>query len=157
MNTMGRSINNMGDSIMAFWNAPLDDPKHAIHACQSALAMLQKIVELNTERDQRSDRLRENRSSPIQVGIGINTGACVVGNLGSEQRFDYSVLGDSVNMAFPIRRTVESLQLRNRDWTQYSRTDQRMILPYLEVDLIALKGQARGCQNLRRARRSTAA
>lgn len=88
----------MGDAIMAFWNAPLDDDQHQINACHAALDMLDRIDALN--------KLREDEAAqgghvyiPINVGIGLNTGICVVGNMGSDLRFDYSVLGDSVNLA----------------------------------------------------------
>jgi adenylate cyclase len=88
----------MGDAIMAFWNAPLDDKEHQLNACEAAIDMLERIDELN--------KLREIEAQeggpayiPINVGVGLNTGTCVVGNMGSDLRFDYSVLGDSVNLA----------------------------------------------------------
>src|SRR6201991_367492 len=88
----------MGDAIMAFWNAPIDDKEHEINACEAAINMLERIDELN--------KLRESEAQhgghayiPLNVGVGLNTGVCVVGNMGSDLRFDYSVLGDSVNLA----------------------------------------------------------
>lgn len=88
----------MGDAIMAFWNAPLDDKQHQLNACEAALDMLTRIEELNEVR-----RLEAKEGGhpyiPINVGVGLNTGTCVVGNMGSDLRFDYSVLGDSVNLA----------------------------------------------------------
>jgi len=88
----------MGDCIMAFWNAPLDDPAHADHACESALAMVGALDALN--RTLAHEAANDGRTfAPLRVGIGLNTGDCVVGNMGSEQRFDYSVLGDAVNLA----------------------------------------------------------
>jgi adenylate cyclase len=88
----------MGDAIMAFWNAPLDDKEHQLNACEAALDMLTRIEELNEVR-----RLEAKEGGhpyiPINVGVGLNTGTCVVGNMGSDLRFDYSVLGDSVNLA----------------------------------------------------------
>ena len=74
----------MGDCIMAFWNAPLDCPNHQKKAIIAAVKMRQKMKELNLG---------------FNIGIGINTGQAVVGNMGSDQRFDYSVLGDAVNLA----------------------------------------------------------
>ena len=88
----------MGDCIMAFWNAPLDDELHSEHACTSALAMFKELEVLNAAREKEAEEAGED-FLPLNVGIGINTGDCVVGNMGSEQRFDYSVLGDSVNLA----------------------------------------------------------
>ncbi|MFT3731368.1 MAG: adenylate/guanylate cyclase domain-containing protein [Hyphomicrobium sp.] len=88
----------MGDAVMAFWNAPLPDAAHAANACRTALAMRQSLARLNDELQ------TENMSpgkpfAPVRMGIGLNTGKCVVGNVGSPQRFDYSVLGDVVNVA----------------------------------------------------------
>ena len=88
----------IGDAIMAFWNAPLDDKNHESHACAAALDMLRKMAELNRERQ--AEALEDGKPFfPINIGLGINTGTCVVGNMGSDLRFDYSVLGDSVNLA----------------------------------------------------------
>jgi adenylate cyclase len=88
----------MGDAIMAFWNAPLDDKEHQINACEAALDMLERIDELNKERELEAQD-GGHAYIPIKVGVGLNTGICVVGNMGSDLRFDYSVLGDSVNLA----------------------------------------------------------
>ena len=88
----------MGDAIMAFWNAPLDDKEHEINACEAALDMLERIDELNKEREIEAQD-GGHVYIPINVGVGLNTGVCVVGNMGSNLRFDYSVLGDSVNLA----------------------------------------------------------
>jgi len=88
----------MGDAIMAFWNAPLDDKEHQLNACEAAVEMLERIDLLNKQRElEAQDGGRVY--IPINVGVGLNTGACVVGNMGSDLRFDYSVLGDSVNLA----------------------------------------------------------
>ena len=88
----------MGDAIMAFWNAPLDDKQHQLHACEAAIDMLERIDVLNQER---AIEAKESGQTfiPLNVGVGLNTGVCVVGNMGSDLRFDYSVLGDSVNLA----------------------------------------------------------
>jgi adenylate cyclase len=88
----------MGDAIMAFWNAPLDDKQHQLNACEAALDMLERVDELNQERMEEAEE--EGRPFiPLNVGVGLNTGTCVVGNMGSDMRFDYSVFGDSVNLA----------------------------------------------------------
>ncbi len=84
-----------GDAVLAFWNAPLDQPDHALRACRAALRCKEKLVGLRRpwfERTGREPRIR----------IGIHTGVCVVGNLGSKQRFDYTVLGDTANLASRI-------------------------------------------------------
>jgi adenylate cyclase len=90
----------MGDAVMAFWNAPLSDPEHARLACRAALAMQTAVGKINQKRD--------GDAEPIRLGIGVNTGTCVVGNVGSPQRFDYSVLGDVVNTAARLEETTKS-------------------------------------------------
>ena len=82
----------MGDCIMAFWNAPIDTANHKELAIKTALEMIDKLKELNN-----NNGFGDNNK--INIGIGINTGKCIVGNMGSEQRFDYSVIGDPVNLA----------------------------------------------------------
>ena len=91
----------MGDCIMAFWNAPLDCPNHADLAVKSALEIKDKTRELNK-------RFKEEGLNlpPINVGTGVNTGTCIVGNMGSETRFDYSVIGDAVNLAARLEATA---------------------------------------------------
>jgi adenylate cyclase len=88
----------MGDAIMAFWNAPLDDKEHQLNACEAAVEMLERIDVLNKQREQEAQE-GGHAYFPLNVGVGLNTGVCVVGNMGSDLRFDYSVLGDSVNLA----------------------------------------------------------
>ena len=88
----------MGDAIMAFWNAPLDDKQHQINACEAALDMLERVDELEQAREQEA-KDAGHVYIPLNIGVGLNTGTCVVGNMGSDVRFDYSVLGDSVNLA----------------------------------------------------------
>lgn len=88
----------MGDCIMAFWNAPLDDPDHAIHAVEASIAMQDAIGTLNRELER--EAIASGRPLHVlKMGVGINTGECIVGNMGSTRRFDYSCLGDSVNLA----------------------------------------------------------
>jgi len=87
----------MGDAIMAFWNAPLDDLVHELNACEAACAMLDSLKALN---EQRQRELSDDHPvPPLRIGIGLNTGLCVVGNFGSDLHFNYSVLGDTVNLA----------------------------------------------------------
>ncbi len=98
MESRGTIDKYMGDAMMAFWNAPLDDPEHAHQACMTALNMDKALAPIN---DQIRKEAEEEGIEPLllSAGIGINTGPCSVGNMGSKQRFAYSALGDSVNLA----------------------------------------------------------
>jgi adenylate cyclase len=82
----------MGDAIMAFWGAPLDDPDHAAHAVEAALEMQRTLAELQPE-------FKARGWPPIKIGVGINSGRMSVGNMGSEIRLAYTVMGDAVNLA----------------------------------------------------------
>ncbi|HEV7416480.1 MAG TPA: adenylate/guanylate cyclase domain-containing protein, partial [Tianweitania sediminis] len=98
----------IGDCLMAFWNAPLDDPNHALHAVKASREMVQAVAELNLVLAREAQE-RGEAAAVLNVGIGINTGACVVGNMGSEQRFDYSALGDAVNLASRLEGSSKEL------------------------------------------------
>jgi adenylate cyclase len=98
LNRKGTIDKYMGDAIMAFWNAPLDDNAHQLNACGAALDMLERVDALNQERELEA-KAADRPFIPLNVGVGLNTGTCVVGNMGSDMRFDYSVFGDSVNLA----------------------------------------------------------
>jgi adenylate cyclase len=129
----------IGDCIMAFWNAPLDDPEHAENAVRAAQAMRRKLVELNRMWAEEAAAAGKP-FRPVQVGIGINTGECVVGNFGSQQHFDYSLLGDPVNLA----SRLESLgKVYGIDLVIGEETAIRLAEPALvEVDLVAVKGKS---------------
>ena len=85
----------IGDAIIAFWNAPLDQPDHAERAARSAMRCQEKLAEMRPG-------IRERIGKDLFMRIGLNTGAAVVGNMGSSSRFDYTVLGDAVNLAARI-------------------------------------------------------
>ena len=87
----------MGDCIMAFWNAPLDQPDHAARALATAIEFDAAMPDIN--RTIRASLPSDSTVPDIRIGVGLNSGECVVGNMGSKQRFDYSVLGDAVNVA----------------------------------------------------------
>jgi len=97
----------MGDAIMAFWNAPLDNRSHAVNACAAALRMMENLDRVNAERKVECEQAGDPYV-PLRIGVGINTGDCVVGNMGSDMRFDYSVLGDAVNLASRLEGQSEN-------------------------------------------------
>ena len=92
----------MGDCIMAFWNAPIEDPDHEQHAVQAAIDMQEALLKLNVQ-------LAAEGLPTIAIGIGVNTGEALVGNMGSNQRFDYSVIGDAVNLAARLESSSKTL------------------------------------------------
>ena len=128
----------IGDAIMGFWNAPLSVLDHELKACAAALDMIDRLEALNRE------RLQEARVGlpflPFRIGIGINTGRCVVGNLGSDLRFNYSVLGDPVNVA---ARLEGQTKFYGVPIIIGSRTGEkaRGKFAILELDLITVKGK----------------
>ncbi|MEM1048603.1 MAG: adenylate/guanylate cyclase domain-containing protein [Pseudomonadota bacterium] len=139
MDKKGTIDKYMGDAIMAFWNAPLNDPDHCKAACQAALDMLDNIETINAERRAEA---RESGSDflPLDVGIGVNTGLCVVGNMGSDTRFDYSVLGDSVNLASRLEGQSKTYGVRTiiGEATAIAVRDSMAVV---ELDLIRVKGK----------------
>ena len=134
INNRGTIDKYMGDCIMAFWNAPLDCEDHADLAVKSALEVLEATKELNEE-------LSPLNLPPINVGIGISTGECIVGNMGSEIRFDYSVIGDAVNLGARLEgqtRNYEGVDLLLSERT-YQCCPSRA---FREVDRILVKGKS---------------
>src|SRR4029079_6060107 len=129
----------MGDAIMAFWNAPLDDPTHELNACEAALDMLERVERLNRER-QLVAEADNTKFIQINIGIGINTGTCVVGNLGSDLRFDYSVLGDSVNLASRLEGQCASYGLPIIIGPKTAQAAKEKFT-VLEIDFVAVKGK----------------
>jgi len=131
----------MGDCIMAFWNAPMDDAEHARHGCLSALAMLAEMEPLNARLEK--EAAEEGRKHiPLKVGLGLNSGPAVVGNMGSDQRFDYSVLGDTVNLAARLEGQSKSYGV-NVVLGQET-YDQVPDLATIELDKIQVKGKTIG-------------
>ena len=140
MSSRGTVDKYMADGIMAFWNAPLDDPAHAEHACRAALAMRSQLARLND--GWRAEAATEDRPfREVRAGIGLNTGQCVVGNLGSDQRFDYSVLGDAANVASRLEGQTKTYLV---DIIIGERTaEQAPQFALLELDLIQVVGKTK--------------
>ena len=134
INNNGTIDKYMGDCIMSFWNAPLDCENHADLAVKSALEVLEATKELNEE-------LKPLNLPPINGGIGISTGECIVGNMGSEIRFDYSVIGDAVNLGARLEG-----QTRNYDGVDLLLSERTYHLcpsrAFKEIDKILVKGKS---------------
>lgn len=130
----------MGDCIMAFWNAPLEDLQHPQNACESALVIFEELEQLNQDLAAEAHENGEEHKQ-LNVGVGINTGDCVVGNMGSEQRFDYSVLGDAVNLASRLEGQSKNygVGIIIGEDTEAKVSDD---FATLELDLIAVQGKA---------------
>jgi adenylate cyclase len=129
----------MGDAVMAFWNAPLDDSAQESNACHAALDILDRVTELN--------RIREQEASaggtpfvPIKMGIGINTGPCAVGNMGSDLRFQYTVMGDTVNLASRLEGQTKTYGLSIIIGSTTAATVAQDCA-ILEIDSIRVKGK----------------
>ena len=126
----------IGDAQMAFWNAPLDDPDHAEHAVATALQMMESLDEFNAE-------IVKEGVPAFGMGLGINTGTVVVGNMGSDQRFDYTCLGDSVNLASRLEGQSKPYGVRI---VLGPHTAEAVASKYsvVELDSIAVKGKKEG-------------
>ena len=129
----------IGDAIMAFWNAPVDDDEHEANACDAALEMLARAEVLNGEL-KREAEASGGVYMPLRIGIGLNSGPCVVGNMGSDFRFNYSVLGDTVNLASRLESRTKDYRL---SLVIGSRTAERAKEKFatMEIDLIQVKGK----------------
>jgi adenylate cyclase len=128
----------IGDCIMAFWNAPLPDAHHAVHAVAAAKGMRGTLVALNAERERQAAAAGQP-FKPIRIGVGINTGECCVGNMGSHQRMEYTVLGDAVNLASRLEGASKTygVDLILSESTALLVPDE----PLAELDLIRVKGR----------------
>ena len=126
----------IGDAQMAFWNAPLDDENHAYNAVKTALEMLGDLDKFNEE-------ISKEGVPPFGMGLGINTGNVVVGNMGSSQRFDYTCLGDTVNLASRLEGQSKPYHVRLIiGEVTADHVKDRFVLA--ELDEIAVKGKTKG-------------
>jgi len=126
----------IGDAQMAFWNAPLDDEMHARHAVKTALEMLDDLERFNKE-------VTAEGIPPFGMGLGINTGSVVVGNMGSDQRFDYTCLGDTVNLASRLEGQSKPYHVKmviGPKTYEYVKDEYLC----LELDCLAVKGKNEG-------------
>jgi adenylate cyclase len=128
----------MGDAIMAFWNAPLPLADHAARACETALAMQARLVDLNAEWKVEAEG-EGRRHIAVNIGVGLNTGEATVGNFGSTQRIQYSCLGDEVNLASRLEGQCKAYAVGIVIGENTAR--QVSLLATLELDLIMVKGK----------------
>jgi adenylate cyclase len=124
----------MGDAIMAVYGAPLDQPDHALRACRTALDMLKALATLQK-------RWTEEGRPALNIGIGINTGDMVVGNMGSQMRFDYTVMGDSVNLGSRLEG-INKEYGTNIIISESTYQAVRDVLFCRELDAVRVKGKA---------------
>jgi len=128
----------MGDCIMAFWNAPLDCEDHAEMAVKTAIECAEETERLKQD-------FKERGLPDINIGSGVNTGTCIVGNMGSDTRFDYSVIGDAVNLAARLEAATRNYKEENGGIvsTLYSSYTMEKLktIKSVEVDKIKVKGK----------------
>ena len=124
-----------GDAIMAFWGAPMEQPLHAVNCCRAALDNVKRLQELWADWEQRG-------IPPIDMRIGINTGPMVVGNAGSPQLKNYTVMGDNVNLASRLEgvNKIYGTRILISDGTRQACGDAIVVR---EIDLIAVKGKSK--------------
>jgi adenylate cyclase len=128
----------IGDAIMGFWNAPIEVKDHELKACAAALDMLDRLEVLNQQRQK--EALAGQKVVPFRIGIGINTGRCVVGNIGSDLRFNYSVLGDPVNVAARLEGQTKFYGV-SIIIGAHTAEKAKNKFAVLELDLIKVKGK----------------
>ncbi len=139
INKEGTIDKYMGDCIMAFWNAPINVELHEKLACESALNMHKALAELNNLRQIEAQESKIDFLE-LKIGIGVNTGGCVVGNMGSDQRFDYSVLGDAVNLASRLEGQSKGYGVKTVIGSEtYQKIKEHFAI--LQLDKIAVKGK----------------
>ncbi len=130
----------IGDAIMAFWNAPVDDVEHEANACDAALEMQARATALNAELKREADA-NGGKYMPLRIGIGLNTGPCVVGNMGSDFRFNYSVLGDTVNVASRLEARTKDYRLPLVIGSRTAEATKEKFAT-MEIDRIKVKGKS---------------
>ena len=123
----------MGDCIMAFWNAPLDCDNHAELAVKTSIECAEETEKIKKE-------YKEAGLPEINIGSGVNTGTCIVGNMGSEMRFDYSVIGDAVNLAARLEAQTRNYKNCHTLYSQYTK-DCLNSIESKELDKIKVKGK----------------
>ncbi len=130
----------IGDAVMAFWNAPLDQPEHAKMAVTTALDMRDALLEMNRAKAFSDPSTQLGMSLELHIGLGVNTGDMVVGNVGGESRFDYTVIGDNVNLASRLEGLTKEYHV---DVLVTEATQRELVGAILtrKLDKVAVKGK----------------
>ncbi len=133
METSGTLDKYIGDAVMAFWGAPIELPNNALTSCKAAVKMMQALKEFNDERMKIGDK-------PIDIDIGLNSGVCSVGNVGSEKRKNYTVIGDAVNLASRLEGANKyyGTHIIISEFT-YEKVKDHVVVR--ELDLMTVKGK----------------
>ena len=127
----------IGDAVMAFWGAPLDQPEHAANACKAAIQMQQLLGKLRPI-------FKEKYDIDVNIGIGINSGAVNVGNMGSERIFEYTVIGDHVNLASRLEGLTKEYHsgiLTTRFTLDMIQSSKQPLPPHRTLDFVKVKGK----------------
>jgi adenylate cyclase len=125
----------IGDAMMAFWGAPLDVPDHAARACRAAIEMTSALARLQ-------ERWSQQGRPRIDIGIGLNTGPMLVGNMGSERRFNYTIMGDSVNLASRLEGVNKTFGTRVII-SESTAAEAHSVVTVRELDMIRVKGKTK--------------
>jgi len=138
MDSRGVVDKYIGDAIMAFWGAPINEPLHAQYACRAALEIISVLNEKRGE-------WQKKFGVELYVGIGINTGEVIIGNIGSDKRFDYTVMGDTVNLASRLEGITKQyrVQIVVSEFTK-KQANGKFVFRYL--DKVAVKGKKEGVE-----------
>lgn len=123
----------IGDATMAFWGAPLPDPEHPLHATQAAIEMFRRVDDVN-------QTLKELGMNPIAIGVGVNTGRVVLGNIGSSQKLDYTVIGDAVNLGSRLEGLTKQYGVGVLV-SEFTRDRIKDEIPCALMDMVRVKGK----------------
>ena len=123
----------IGDATMAFWGAPLPDKEHSLHATQTAITMFRSMKEVN-------NILAKEGMDPIKIGVGVNSGKVILGNIGSSQKLDYTVIGDAVNLASRLEGLTKQYGVGVLI-SEYTREAIYQQIPCALIDMVRVKGK----------------
>ena len=124
----------IGDATMAFWGAPLPDKEHSLHATQAAITMFRAMKEVNQQ-------LSDEGMKAINIGVGVNTGKVILGNIGSSQKLDYTIIGDAVNLGARLEGLTKQYGVGVLI-SEYTREEIHHQIPCALIDMVRVKGKS---------------